>query len=418
MPTPPQPIPDEPARQAALDQYQILDTPSEEAFDEIVRLAAEICGTPIAMVSLIDAHRQWFKSRIGLDATETARDIAFCAHGITQPEDLFVVPDAQRDARFADNPLVTDAPNVRFYAGMPLITPEGHAVGMLCVIDHVPHDITLAQRRALQVLGHQVVTQMEQRRQIRELQDAVAAFAISEQRAQKLVDESQRQARTLALLDQVRNAMAYDLDLDAAIRTMVEASAAVLGYAYISVYLRKGDALNLMHQFGYTNTAPVIPITKGVIGRVARSGVPVLLADIRADPDAILVDPKIVAEVCVPVCVRDAVVGVLNVESTQPGALGPDDRDLLIALGDHVSVVIERAQLYADQQRTVRETLLLNRVIAAAAAATDVTTVLDEVCSELAQAFDVPQAACALLDEDEAHLTVVSEYCAPGRPSG
>ncbi|NTW97892.1 MAG: GAF domain-containing protein, partial [Oscillochloris sp.] len=418
MSPPPPTIPDERTRQAALAQYQILDTPPEEAFDEIVRLAAEICGTPIAMVSLVDAHRQWFKARIGLTAAETPRDVGFCAHAITNPGDILVVPDAALDPRFANNPFVTDMPYIRFYAGMPLITREGHALGTLCVIDAVPHEISPSQRHALQVLSHQVMMQIEQRRQIRELQDAVAARATSEQHIQQLADESQRQSRTLALLDQVRNAMARDLDLDAAIRTMVEASAAAFGYARMSMYLRKGDILILQHQIGYTNTAPVIPITQGVIGRVCRTGVSVLLPDVRADPEAILIDADIMAEVCVPVRVRDMVVGVLNVESTQPGTLGPEDRDLLLALSDHVSVVIERAQRNADQQRTVRETLLLNRVIAAAAAAQDVTTVLGVVCTELAQAFGVPQAACALLDEDEVHLTVVSEYCAPGRPSG
>jgi len=416
-PSPPT-IPDERTRQAALVQYQILDTPPEEAFDEIVRLAAEICGTPIAMISIIDAHRQWFKARIGLTAAETPRDGGFCAYAITNPGDMLVVPDAALDPRFVDNPFVTDIPHIRFYAGMPLITREGHALGTLCVIDVVPHEISQPHRHALQVLSHQVVMQIEQRRQIRELQDAVAARAASEQHMQQLADASQRQARTLALLDQVRNTMARDLDLDAAIRTMVEAIAAVFGYARISMYLHKGDVLILQHQIGYTNTAPVIPITQGVVGRVCRSGAPVLLTDVRADPEVILIDPDIMAEVCVPVRVRDMVVGVLNVESTQPGTLGPDDRDLLLALSDHMSVVIERAQLNEDQQRTVRETLLLNRVIAAAAAAQDVTTVLGVVCTELAQAFGVPQAACALLDEDEAHLTVVSEYCAPGRPSG
>ncbi|MEI7643658.1 MAG: response regulator [Chloroflexales bacterium] len=418
MPIHPPSIADEAARQAALEQYQILDTPPEEAFDEIARLAAEICGTPIALVSLIDARRQWFKARVGLTTQETPRKVAFCAHAIAFPDDMLVVPDATCDQRFADNPLVTAAPHIRFYAGTPLVTPEGHALGTLCVVDQVPRNLSPFQHHALQVLGHQVVMHLEQRRQIRDLQEAVAARAASEQYAQQLTDESQRQARTLALLDQVRSAMARDIDLEAAIRTMVEASAAALGYTHVSVYLRKGGMLVLQHQVGYTHTASDIPISKGVIGRVFRSDAPVLLTDVRADPDAILVDPAIVAEVCVPIRVRDVVVGVLNVESTRPDVLGPHDLDLLIALSDHVSVVIERAQLNADQQRTVRETLLLNRVIAAAAAAQDVITVLDVVCSELAQAFDVPQAACALLDSDRARLTVVSECCAPGRPSG
>ena len=245
MATSPPLITDEAARQAALDQYQILDTPPEEAFDEIARLAAEICGTPSAMISLVDTQRQWFKARIGVTAEQTPREIAFCAHGVAYPSEMLVVPDSWLDQRFSDNPLVTDDPYVRFYAGTPLITPEGHAIGMLCVTDSVPHEISPIQRHALQVLGHQVMTQMELRRQIHGLEQAMMARTASE-----------------------------------------------------------------------------------------------------------------------------------------------------------------------------RETLLLNRVIAAAAAAQDMTTVFDVVCYELAQAFDVPQATCALLDGDGNYLTVVSEYCAPDRPSG
>ncbi|NNJ09568.1 GAF domain-containing protein, partial [Chloroflexales bacterium ZM16-3] len=418
MATLPPIIPTEPARQAALDRYQILDTPPEHAFDEIVHLAAEICDTPIAMVSLVDTHRQWFKSRIGIDAEETPRDIAFCAHAIASPDELFIVPDAACDPRFADNPLVTDAPHVRFYAGMPLVTPDGHALGTLCVVDRVPHEISPTQRHTLQVLGHQVIMQLEQRHKIRELQDAVAARAESEQRAQQLAEATQRQMRTLALLDQVRNAAAHELDLTTALRIIVNASAATFGYTRVCLYLRNDGQLVLQHHVGYTDIPSIVPISRGVIGRVARTGTPVFLSDVQTDPDVIIDDPAIVAEVCVPIRVRSEVIGVLNVESTNADTLGPIDEELLLALSDYIAVVFTRGQLYDAQQRTVRETLLLNRVIAAAATESDITKVLSVVCRELATAFDVPQAACGLLDEEQTELTVVAEYCAPGRPSG
>ena len=147
----------------ALRRYAILDTPPERDFDELVSLASQICRTPIAAISLIDADRQWFKAKVGLTATQTPRAIAFCAHAIVQP-DLFVVRDALADARFSTNPLVIADPHVRFYAGMPLIASNGHALGTLCVIDRVPRELTQEQAEALRALSRQVVSQLELRR--------------------------------------------------------------------------------------------------------------------------------------------------------------------------------------------------------------------------------------------------------------
>jgi GAF domain-containing protein len=163
------PIPrNEPERLAALRQFAVLDTPEEHAFNTITELAAHICGTPIAIISLMDAERQWFKAKVGLKAKETPRSVAFCAHAIMQNE-LFIVPDASHDPRFARNPLVTAEPEVRFYAGAPLVTRDQHVLGTLCVIDRVPRELTGAQEEALRKLSQQVVTILEMRRQIREL---------------------------------------------------------------------------------------------------------------------------------------------------------------------------------------------------------------------------------------------------------
>lgn len=168
------PIPgNEPERLAALQRYHILDTTPEEAFDELVQLASTICGAPIALISLVDTSRQWFKARVGLDPSETTRSISFCAHAI-DCEDLFVVADALADPRFATNPLVLGEPHIRFYAGAPLTSAEGLHLGTLCVIDRRPRVLDGTQRYVLLALARQVMFHLELRRQIieRDITDA------------------------------------------------------------------------------------------------------------------------------------------------------------------------------------------------------------------------------------------------------
>ncbi|HKX44259.1 MAG TPA: PAS domain S-box protein [Burkholderiaceae bacterium] len=155
---------DEAQRLHALRAYRVLDTPAEPAFDDLVMLAAHICQAPIALVSLVDEDRQWFKARLGVEATETPRDIAFCSHTILNADGLLLVPDARADQRFCGNPMVTSAPGVRFYAGAPLVTADGHAVGALCVKDVVPRELSVAQQEALKALSRQTIALLELRR--------------------------------------------------------------------------------------------------------------------------------------------------------------------------------------------------------------------------------------------------------------
>jgi len=156
-------------RLSELLSYDVLDTEAEQLFDDLTALASQICETPIALISLVDPDRQWFKSRVGLDAEETSREIAFCSHAILQ-QDVFEIPNASEDPRFFDNPLVTGAPDIRFYAGAPLITPSGHAIGTLCAIDRKPRKLSEAQKASLQTLSKSVVAHLELKRKNRELE--------------------------------------------------------------------------------------------------------------------------------------------------------------------------------------------------------------------------------------------------------
>jgi hypothetical protein len=167
------PIPDnETQRLAALREYQILDTTAEQTYDDITALAAYLCNVPIAVISLVDESRQWFKSKLGLNEPETPRDVAFCAHAILQSEPL-IVRDALKDSRFADSALVTRAPYIRFYAGFPLASPEGFALGTLCAIDRKPRQLSAEQKQAMQSLSRQVMALLELRRVSTRLAEAL-----------------------------------------------------------------------------------------------------------------------------------------------------------------------------------------------------------------------------------------------------
>ncbi len=162
----------EPARLAALQKYAILDTDPEQAFDDLTLLASYICKTPIALISLVDEKRQWFKSKIGVTLSQTSREVALCSTAIQQ-SDVFVVRDTLQDERFRDNPLVVSEPKIRFYAGAPLITEEGFALGTLCVLDRTPREFSPDQEKALKALSRLVLAQLELRRNLVLLKQAL-----------------------------------------------------------------------------------------------------------------------------------------------------------------------------------------------------------------------------------------------------
>ena len=159
----------EASRLRILQSYDVLDTAAEPAFDDITHLASTLCDTPIALISFVDAERQWFKSKFGLDVNQTDRRHAFCAHAIMEPDSIFVVRDALKDSRFADNPLVVGEPYIRFYAGAPIIVPSGYALGTVCVIDREPRELDEKLQRCLCALANQVATILEYRSLLAEL---------------------------------------------------------------------------------------------------------------------------------------------------------------------------------------------------------------------------------------------------------
>ena len=211
-------LPDNEAqRLKTLRGYDVLDTPPEQAYDDLTLLAAQICQVPIAVITLIDENRQWFKSIIGLSVTETPRDFAFCAHAILYSDKMLEVRDAELDPRFADNPLVTGDPHIRFYAGAPLVAPDGVALGTLCVIDYVPRVLSAEQQTALRALSRTVIAQLELRRTLAanrraeeqlqslnaSLEQKVEARTAELRREMEVQRESEQQYRTLADSGQV-----------------------------------------------------------------------------------------------------------------------------------------------------------------------------------------------------------------------
>ena len=210
----------EAARLKALEGYGILDTAPEAEFDDTVSIAAEICGVPMALISLVDDSRQWFKAALGIAVTETSREIAFCAHAIQQ-DDVMIVEDATRDARFAANPLVTGEPNLRFYAGAQLVTPDGFALGTLCVLDSKARSLSPTQVIALRALARQVITQLELRR------------ALALQRAQE--------ERNRLILDSAVDYAIISIDLHGLVTSWNEGARRILGWTAAEMHGRRCD---------------------------------------------------------------------------------------------------------------------------------------------------------------------------------
>ena len=235
---------DETSRLAALDDLHILDSPQEKLFDDLARLASQLCQTSIALVSLVDRERQWFKAQVGLDAVETSRDVAFCAHAILEPDHVFEVPDAALDERFASNPLVVGPPNIRFYAGAPIVTDDGYALGTICVIDTVPKKLTSAQAACLQSLARQASALLTLRKQ------SIAAANLAIAQAGLTAEAKLKQEKGAELLELVlqgRGLGLWDMDISTGQWTTNARELQMLGYPADMANSSRIDWRQLIH---------------------------------------------------------------------------------------------------------------------------------------------------------------------------
>ena len=240
-------LPDnESERLAALQRYQILDTAREPAFDDLALIASTLCGTPMGAVTLIDADRQWFKALCGNDTRHTPRDESFCGHAIVDPEALMVVEDAASDRRFHDNPAVLNAPYVRFYAGAPLLSSDGYALGTLCVFDTQPRQLTSAQADALWALARQVSRLLEMRRlaaKLTQMEEQRRGYEARLQHYQQQLEQSNAELRELSTTDALTG-LANRRSLTLALGRLLEDGTAEVAVAIIDVdhFKRVNDA--------------------------------------------------------------------------------------------------------------------------------------------------------------------------------
>ena len=333
----------EAARLQALRQYNILDTVPEEAFDDLTFLAAHVCKTPIALVSFIDKDRQWFKSNIGMTASETSRDISFCSHALMQ-RDLFIVRDALADDRFATNPLVLQEPNIRFYAGAPLITPEGEALGTLCVIDTVPRDLTEEQKEALRALSRRVITQLELRRYLIELEKSMA--------------QRERAEQEIRLLQSITMAISEAKDLKSALQVVLRKVCQTTGWVYGGAWILNTEANHLEYVTACHAKSPELARFRvgsseftfapgsGLPGQAWLSKKPAWATDVSQERNyprvALAQQAGLRAGVAIPILANDEAVAVLEFYLHEKREEGERFVNLISAIAAQVGAMIQR----------------------------------------------------------------------------
>jgi PAS domain S-box-containing protein len=365
-----------------LRQYQILDTPPESAFDDLTHLASDLCETPIALITFIDAHRQWFKSRVGLSLTETPREISFCGHAILEHRP-FVIRDASSDPRFADHPWVTSDPHIRFYAGAPLLTPQGHALGAVCVMDRTPRELRPKQLEDLEAIAHETMMLLELRRNISELSRTVDTLRLAEDERARLLSLEQ-EARAAAMRAQWR--FTFLAEASEILSGSLDYETTLAGVARLAIpFLADGCVVDLVEADQSIRRVAVAaadpskealgwelirryPPEQGVhpLQRVLASGRPMLLPDvpdtlleaIARDPEHLKIAKElgIQSAMIVPLSARGKTWGALSFLTMESGRrFGEDDLSLAEDLARRIAVAVDNARLYRAAQDEIRE---------------------------------------------------------------
>jgi PAS domain S-box-containing protein len=382
MITPPFPQ-NESERLRILRQYQILDTSPERAFDDLTRLASDLCEGPIALITFIDDHRQWFKSRIGLSLTETPREISFCAHAILQRQP-FIIPDASSDPRFADNPWVTSDPHVRFYAGAPLLTPQGYPLGTVCVMDHLPRTLQPRQIEGLQAIAHETMLLLDLRRNVSELSRAVNTLRSAEDERARLLSLEQ-EARAAAVRAQWR--FTFLAEASEILSESLDYNTTLASVARLAIpFLADGCVVDLLEEdrsirrvavaaadpakealgWELIRRYPPEPGGEHPLQRVLATGRAMFLSDI---PDTLLEavarDPEhlkiakslgIRSAMVVPLSARGKTWGALSFVTMESGRrFGEDDLSLAEDLARRIAVAVDNARLYRAAQEEIQE---------------------------------------------------------------
>ena len=393
--------PNETRRLAALKQYAVLDTPPEPAFDDLVQLAAHICQTPIAVVVLVDDSRQWFKAKVGLEARETSRDVAFCAHTILNSSEVLQVRDASLDPRFFDNPLVISDPHIRFYAGVPLVTQCGLALGSLCVIDRRPQTLSVEQLNALRTLGRQVIAQLELRRHASQLAilnvENKRVAALLQQRFDELMLSKQETDRLLAIGEKSRRALLSVLEDEKLTALNLRASEASLAFAQQRAKIGSWE-LSLIDQKGFWSAE--------MFRLFARNP-----ADGVMDLDQIMtmIHPEdrefIASDLAQAIAERRALAHEFRFVLPNGGVRWMETRGELTYddAGQPVSL-IGNSQDITDRRRAEALLVADNQILQMIASGAQLANVLDAIVKNVESAS--PSALCSvlLLDDDGIHL--------------